>query len=144
MALDTDKDGQLSAAEIKNAAQALSALDADGSGQLSHDEMHAKPKVSKVNTRSKHNLTLGMSMDEYVQKSLDSYDKNGNGKLDKSEMTERMKAMLEFVDSDGDEVLTKAELMNMNNQAKINRAKKIERLELEKSKKTKKPRRDKR
>ncbi len=38
-ALDSDRDGGLSAAEIRNAAEALLALDADGDGALSQDEL---------------------------------------------------------------------------------------------------------
>jgi len=40
MALDTDHDGQLSAAEITHATAALKTLDRDGDGILSGDELH--------------------------------------------------------------------------------------------------------
>ena len=38
-ALDADKDGELSAAEIKNVAKALKKLDKDGNGKLSREEL---------------------------------------------------------------------------------------------------------
>ena len=40
LALDLDKDGQISAAELKNATQSLSALDSDSDGKISRKEMH--------------------------------------------------------------------------------------------------------
>lgn len=42
VALDTDRDGELSAEEIANAAEALKTLDADGNGQLSREELRPK------------------------------------------------------------------------------------------------------
>jgi hypothetical protein len=38
-ALDTNKDGELDAGEIANAATALKALDTNGDGKLSNDEL---------------------------------------------------------------------------------------------------------
>ena len=40
--LDTDRDGQLSAAEIANAPQALLTLDKNGDGMLGRDELRPK------------------------------------------------------------------------------------------------------
>jgi len=39
-ALDADSDGEVSAEEIKNAADALKKLDKNGDGKLTRDEMH--------------------------------------------------------------------------------------------------------
>lgn len=43
LALDANKDGALSAAEIKNAAASLKALDANGDGKLTRDELRPLP-----------------------------------------------------------------------------------------------------
>ena len=40
--LDVDKDGVLSAKEIENAGAALKALDANGDGNVTRDELHQK------------------------------------------------------------------------------------------------------
>ncbi len=42
-ALDQDRDGALSEAELAGAADALKALDANGDGQLSIDELRPMP-----------------------------------------------------------------------------------------------------
>ena len=44
LALDTDADGELSAAEIANAAAALRALDRNGDGRLSREELRPEQK----------------------------------------------------------------------------------------------------
>ena len=44
LALDTDGDGELSAAEIANAAAALRALDRDGDGRLSREELRPEQR----------------------------------------------------------------------------------------------------
>jgi len=46
MALDTDKNGEISAKEIQNAAAALKKLDKNGDGKLTRDELrpqHRRP-----------------------------------------------------------------------------------------------------
>ena len=52
LALDLDKDGQISAIELKNAAQSLAALDDDSDGVISRKEMHASSKFVNVNART--------------------------------------------------------------------------------------------
>ncbi|MEZ6054984.1 MAG: hypothetical protein R3C02_27025, partial [Planctomycetaceae bacterium] len=42
-ALDTDKDGEISAEELENAVAALKTLDGNSDGKLSHDEVRPKP-----------------------------------------------------------------------------------------------------
>lgn len=42
-AIDTDRDGELSATEIENASRALRSLDTDGDGMLSNSELRPEP-----------------------------------------------------------------------------------------------------
>ena len=124
LALDLDKDGQISALEIRNSVQSLSALDADGNGHLTREEMHAKSEFSNVNSsvasNNRSKLQLGMTPEKYVETMLYKYDKDASGEIEKSEMPARLLSFLKHIDSNGDEVLTKAELLNINNQLKAN------------------------
>ena len=137
LALDLDKDGEISALEIKNATQSLAALDANNDGRLNRDEMHADTKFSNINASTKSNLQMGVSLDSYVKHVMVKYDQDGNGQLERSEMPERILSVLDMIDSNGDEILTKVELRSINEQVKKNYAAK---LDAEKKKSTEKKR----
>ncbi len=113
LALDIDKDGQISAAEIRNASQSLAALDNNGDGNLNRDEMHAPSEFPTVNASSQSKLILGVTRDYYAQKML-LRDTNENGQLEMDEMNGPTLAILEFIDTDGDLILTYEELRNIN------------------------------
>ena len=100
--LDTDKDGVISAAEWKNAPTALAKLDANGDGQITPDEL--RPPGGPPGRPP--------AEDDMV-KTLMAFDKNGDGKLSKAELPERMQGMLARGDKDGDGFLTTAELQAM-------------------------------
>jgi Ca2+-binding EF-hand superfamily protein len=68
-ALDTDKDGTISASEIAAAATSLLKLDKNGDGQLGPREYNPPPP----------------KRDGGLPEELKPYDKNGDGKLDESE-----------------------------------------------------------
>ena len=117
MALDIDKDGRISAIEIKNAVQSLLALDTNGDGQLDRHEMHARSEFSAINASNVSKMQTGVTRDYIAQKML-LRDKNGNGQLEKEEMNAATLAILDYIDTNRDGVLSYDELKNINNQIK--------------------------
>ena len=101
-ALDADRDGTISAAEIANSPAALRALDKDHDGSLSFMECGLG--------RASEELTK--QLDDTV-KSLMVFDKNGDGKLQKEEVPERMQGVFERGDADHDGVLTLSEIRTL-------------------------------
>lgn len=107
-ALDTDKDGELSAAEIAAAPTALKTLDKNSDGKLSADELRATPgAVGPGAGVSGGARTEG---DAAAIARLMANDKNHDGKLSADELPERMKGMIVRADADKDGFLTQAEL----------------------------------
>jgi hypothetical protein len=105
-ALDADKDGSISEAEMKNAAAALKALDKNGDGKLSPEELRPP---SREGEGREGNRAGG---DEMVTR-LMQMDKNGDGKLTKDELPERMAGMLTRGDTDKDGALSKEEIAKL-------------------------------
>lgn len=103
-ALDADKDGTVSAAELANAGAALKSLDKDNDGKISAEEM--RPRMGG---RGGPAGPPGRNPEEMV-KSLMEFDKNSDGVLTKDELPERMQGMITRADSDNDGKLTKDEL----------------------------------
>jgi len=103
-ALDTDGDGELSAAEIANASASLKKLDKNGDGKIDREEM--RPAFGPGQRRGPGG---GSDTAERLTQ-LMSYDKNGDGKLVAAELPERMQAMIERADADKDGSVTRAEL----------------------------------
>lgn len=100
LALDTDHDGILSAAEIAAAPKVLLALDTNGDGALTQDEFFPRP------------TGMGASPEETVSL-LMSFDKNGDGALTKDEVPERMQGIFRRGDRNHDGKLTAEEIKAM-------------------------------
>jgi len=101
-ALDQDRDGVISASEISGAPGTLRSLDSDGDGKLSPEEC-GLGGISAA---------LRRQADETV-KSLLAFDRNGDGKLTRSEVPERMQGIFERGDLDHDGVMTGDEMRQM-------------------------------
>lgn len=99
-ALDTDGDGQISAAEIAAASRSLLKLDRNGDGQITAAEYN--PRMDDRAATSE------------LERRLMALDKNGDGVLSAEEMPERMKPMFDRGDTNHDGKLDKAEIRAMN------------------------------
>jgi Ca2+-binding EF-hand superfamily protein len=102
-ALDTDNDGELSAAEIANAVAALKKLDKNGDGKLSADEL--RPPAPEGERRGPN---AGNAAEALAR--LMAFDKNGDGKLSADEMPERMRNIVTRADTDKNGFASKEEL----------------------------------
>ncbi len=104
-ALDTDKDGKLSADEIKNAAASLKKLDKNDDGKLSRKELRP--------TRAPGRPGGGPPTGKEFVKHIMSFDKDGDGKVSKAELPERAQRMMEFADTNEDGLLDEEEIKKM-------------------------------
>lgn len=86
LALDADRDGVLSAAEIANAAAALKTLDQNGNGSLEANEIHMKQQTPR----------------ERAVHLFDEWDTNKDGALAKEEMPDRMQGQFDAIDTNHD------------------------------------------
>lgn len=84
--LDANHDGVLEAEEIAAAPKALLALDKNGDGEITPDEMKIRQ----------------MTPEERAKHMIEEWDTNGDGKVSKAEMPERMQAQFEKIDTNGD------------------------------------------
>ena len=103
-ALDTDRDGTISAAELSAAPTALAKLDRNGDGMLSADEV--RPMRGGMRGG-------GGNPEEMYKHLLEENDANGDGKLAVSELPERMRQFLGNADSNKDGFISKEEMMSM-------------------------------
>ena len=104
-ALDANGDGVISVDEIAQAPAALRKLDKNGDGKLTEDEV--RPAGGRGG--------FGGSPEEMVKRMME-FDKNGDGKLSKDELPERMQEMMERADTNHDGFLTPDELKQMTEQ----------------------------
>lgn len=97
-ALDTDHDGNLSAAEIANAPAVLKSLDADHDGQL--NSLEFLPKQVDPKAADPEGLVTRLMV----------LDRNGDGVLTADEIPERLQNLLQKADTNHDGKLTPDEL----------------------------------
>ncbi|MBN1344737.1 MAG: EF-hand domain-containing protein [Phycisphaerae bacterium] len=115
VALDADKDGELSAEEIANAAAALKALDTDGDGKLSREEIRPKfvgqgPQAGFGGPGRGRGPAPGG--EGFVERIM-SHDKDGDGKVTKDELPGRAQRLIERGDTNGDGAIDKEEAQKM-------------------------------
>jgi Ca2+-binding EF-hand superfamily protein len=109
-ALDLNKDGLLSEAELRSAAAVMKALDKDGDGKLSQTECQPAGGGGHGHGGSKADPQAEAAAT--VEK-LMAFDKNDDQTLTKEELPERMQEVIERADSNGDGKVTSAELKAM-------------------------------
>ena len=97
-AIDADGDGVLTTRELRRAAVALKQLDADQDGKISRAEATGGPAGNPTGDSA--------AMVDRVMKN----DKNGDGKLTKNELPWRLAQMLDGADTNGDGAIDRAEL----------------------------------
>jgi Ca2+-binding EF-hand superfamily protein len=106
LALDTDKDGQISKEEIANAATALLTMDKNGDGILNAEEV-APPQRGRGGPGGGFGDSSAM-VDRFMQR-----DTDGDGSLSKDEAGERMANAFGTYDTDSNELLSKDEIESM-------------------------------
>lgn len=117
-ALDANGDGVIDADEIKRAPELLKKLDRNGDGRLSEDEV--RPAFGRGGPGAPGGPGGGrggpggggQNVDEIVARLL-QFDRNGDGKLSKDELPERMAAMMERGDTNKDGFLSREELTEL-------------------------------
>ena len=130
VALDANKDGEISKEEINNASAALQKLDKDKNGKLTEDEL--RPDFGRrggdrrgpggpddFGGRDGDRRGPGgpdnrnaFSAASFIEKIM-SNDKNKDGKLTKEELPERMQSMFDRIDTNKDKEIDKSELTKM-------------------------------
>ena len=107
-ALDTDGDGELSEKEIENATAALQALDKDKNGKLTAEEL--RPSFGGRGPGQGPGPGPDAAGTRALVAQLMTFDKNGDGKLAREELPERMQVLMERADANKDGFVDRAEL----------------------------------
>jgi len=104
-ALETDGDGELSAAEIANASAALKTLDKNGDGKLSAEELKPQPPGGT----NQFGFHPPPGAKHPVPPIMAALDTNGDGELDATEIANASASLLQL-DTNGDGKLSRDEL----------------------------------
>ena len=120
IALDTDKDGTLSASEIENAAKSLLTLDKDGDGVLSTEEM--RPRMPEGfaggqgfpgGPRAAGGPGGGMAGEDFLKRMFEQRDANKDGKLEGDEIPPQMMPRLDMIDTNQDGAIDAEEMKSL-------------------------------
>ena len=130
-ALDVDGNKELSSQEIKNASQALAALDSNGDGVVNREDMgppgggrgrggqrgQGGPPQGSRGQRGSRGQSNDQESSEKVSKSymkrLMKFDKDDSDTIEKDELPDRMQHVMAKADANGDNVLDESELQAM-------------------------------
>ncbi|MCC2668626.1 MAG: transaldolase/EF-hand protein [Armatimonadetes bacterium] len=107
LALDLDKNGELSADEISRAAASLATLDKNKDGKLTEDEL--RPTQEGGPGGPGGGAPVGPATYEIVDRLME-FDANKDGKLTKAEAPARLRGLFERADANKDGLLTRDEL----------------------------------
>ncbi|WP_425618701.1 EF-hand domain-containing protein [Anatilimnocola sp. NA78] len=110
-ALDTDGDGEISAEEIAAAAKSLAKLDKNGDGKLTREELGPPPGMREgAGASPRPEGNAGAFAAQFIAR-LKEADKNGDGKLSKDEAPDSLKEKtFDRMDSNSDGQLDESEL----------------------------------
>lgn len=95
-AIDADRDGAITMRELRKAVIALKQLDADKDGKITQDEAMGGPPNPQA----------------MIDHAMEN-DKDGDGKLSRSELPRHLAPLLNNADTNGDGALDRAELANV-------------------------------
>jgi Ca2+-binding EF-hand superfamily protein len=111
LALDTNGNGTLDAAEISASTASLKKLDKNSDGEISREELRqAVPPAVMESMRAGNAGAPGNPNPENAMKRLlTQYDKNNDGKFEKSELPPRMQEQFDELDRNHDGSLDEAE-----------------------------------
>jgi Ca2+-binding EF-hand superfamily protein len=114
-ALDTDKDGTISAEEIEKAVASLKTLDKNNDGKLTPEELRPQggPGGPGGPGGFGGGAGGGFNPEQMVARIFEESDKDGDGKLSADEAPERMQANFERIDADSDGFVTKEEFQTV-------------------------------
>jgi Ca2+-binding EF-hand superfamily protein len=120
MALDTDHDTNISAAELRAAPAALATLDTNKDGRLTAEELRpafngagrgdGPPEFEGRRGRGDQSGGAPASSPEDLADTLMAFDRNGDGRLDREEVPARFQGLFEPADTNKDGALTREEL----------------------------------
>jgi Ca2+-binding EF-hand superfamily protein len=117
-AIDVNQDGILSAAEIADAAARIQKLDKNADGKLTREEAGLQMGLRGGRGRGEGGRggeapPAQPPTTEELTSTLMAFDSNRDGKLQKSEVPERMQGLFERGDTDHDGVLTRDEITKL-------------------------------
>jgi Ca2+-binding EF-hand superfamily protein len=119
-AIDVNQDGTLAAPEISGASAQLQKLDKNGDGRLSREEAGIRMERGRGGRdrggregEEREEPPAAAPTAEELTDTLMSFDADRNGKLEKSEVPERMQGMFERGDANHDDVLTRDEISKL-------------------------------
>ncbi len=102
-ALDKDGDGQLSADELRSASDSLAALDKNGDGTVTAAELEQRrPQLAALNA-------AGGTDPARAWQRVVAGDKNGDGKLSEDEVPDRLRRAFSRLDTSGDGQIDESE-----------------------------------
>ena len=109
-ALDTNKDGEISAEEISAAVTSLKKLDKNSDGKLTRDELRPQFSGRPGGSGGPGGPGGGRGLAGFLER----FDENKDGKITKDELPERAQALLDRADTNKDGAIDKAELEKLS------------------------------
>jgi Ca2+-binding EF-hand superfamily protein len=111
-ALDTDKDGKLSADEIKAAPESLKKLDKNQDNKIDAEEIGWPPRMQGFPGRGgggRPPFGGGGQSERSLAEIIMRCDADGDGKVDKDELPKSMRILIQMADTDKDGAIDKKE-----------------------------------